>query len=490
MSVAMELQVWDALIVGSGAGGSAAAYSLVRAGEKVLMLEKGEYLPTDGSTLDVGKVFADGQFKNKQAWLDGQGRRFVPEEYYNVGGKTKWYGAALLRFAPHEFEADQDFFCLPWPIPYAAMSPWYDQAEELLQISHFDFEPDLQALIDRAFSDDAGWRPERLPLGLNKAILEHPDEARHFDGFASVSGQKSEAETSILKHIKDAPNFTLLTEKTVVSLNPASGNPTHITGVICSDNSRYSAKRIILAAGAMASPRLLQSHLIRTGMDRILPSSSVVGRNFKFHLNSALMAFSTTKKHDLLRKTAIFFNDDFPHSTVQCLGWMDGEILASQLPAIVPQLLVNALGVRALGFFITTEDGSNPDNRVVAATAPDEPAILDYRQDRLPASVKEHRNIIRSFSSRLRTAGMLPTHRAMGLSGTAHALGSMVTGCDPRTSVVDVHGQVHGLTGLYVADGSVLPRSSRVNPALSIYAWGLRLGDWLARDHASKAMLS
>jgi len=486
----MGKQQWDALIIGSGAGAAAAAYSLVHAGKSVLMLEKGEYLPTDGSTLDVGKVFAGGQFKNKQAWLDGQGRQFVPEEYYNVGGKTKWYGAALLRISPHEFEEDHDFACLPWPVAYSMMEPWYQQAEKILQVTHFDFEPDLIKLISRAFSAGSGWRYEHLPLGLNKTILEHPNEARHFDGFASATGQKSEAETSLLTSIKDAPNFTLLRGKTVASLVSTDDDPTEITGVVCADNSCYAAQWIILAAGAMASPRLLQHHLTHTGLDKILPSASLVGRNFKMHLNSALMAFSVTKKRDLLRKTAIFFNDAFPHSTVQCLGWLDGEILASQLPSFVPRFASNALGSRAMGFFITTEDGSSPKNRVVAATAPDEPAILDYRQDRLPASVKEHRNIIRSFSSRLRTAGMLPTHRAMGLSGTAHALGSMVTGCDPRTSVVDVHGQVHGLTGLYVADGSVLPRSSRVNPALSIYAWGLRLGDWLARDHASKAMLS
>jgi len=480
-NIIMHEPQWDALIIGSGAGGCAAAYSLVRAGKKVLMLEKGEYLPTDGSTLDVDKVFSEGRFKNKQAWLDGQGHRFVPVEYYNVGGKTKWYGAALLRFAPHEFEADADFSCLSWPIPYTTLEPWYEKAEELLHIRHFDFEPDLQALIDRKFSTGSGWRTEHLPLGLNKSILEHPNEARHFDGFASVTGDKSEAESSILRQIKNAPNFTLLTGKTVSSLISDSSDPAHITGVRCSDHSRYLANFVILAAGAMASPRLLQTHLIRTGLNRTLPSAPVVGRNFKFHMNSALIAFSPAKKHDLLRKTAIFFNDDLPHSSVQCLGWLDGEMLASQLPALLPRFVSNALGARALGFFITTEDGSSPENRIVAADRQDGPPVLDYDPQRLPASVTEHQAIIRSFSARLRSAGMLPTHRAMGLAGTAHALGSMLTGDDPKSSVVDVHGQAHGMRSLYVSDGSILPRSSRVNPALSIYAWGLRLGDWLAR---------
>jgi choline dehydrogenase-like flavoprotein len=59
-------------------------------------------------------------------------------------------------------------------------------------------------------------------------------------------------------------------------------------------------------------------------------------------------------------------------------------------------------------------------------------------------------------------------------------MGSMVTGTDPQQSVVDPHGKVHGMENLYVGDGSVLARASRVNPALTIYAWGLRLGDHLA----------
>jgi choline dehydrogenase-like flavoprotein len=52
----------------------------------------------------------------------------------------------------------------------------------------------------------------------------------------------------------------------------------------------------------------------------------------------------------------------------------------------------------------------------------------------------------------------------------------MITGSDPAKSVVDANGKVHGMENLYIGDGSVLPRASRVNPALTIYAWGLRLG--------------
>ncbi|MEO8159377.1 MAG: GMC oxidoreductase [Betaproteobacteria bacterium] len=264
-------------------------------------------------------------------------------------------------------------------------------------------------------------------------------------------------------------------------LHYADDNPAYITGVACADGSRYRADSVILAAGAMSSPRLLQDHLEASGLGERLPSAALVGANFKFHLNSALLGFSPFKKSDVLRKTAIFFNERFPHSTVQCLGWMDGGILATQLPAAVPQFIAMAMGARACGFFVTIEDGSHPANRIVSRGGHGGLPVLDYEFGRLPPAQAEHQNVIQAFEGALRTAGMLGVSRHVGLAGTAHALGSLVTGADPRTSVVDANGRVHGMRGLYVADGSVLPRTSRVNPALTIYAWGLRLGAHLTK---------
>ena len=79
---------------------------------------------------------------------------------------------------------------------------------------------------------------------------------------------------------------------------------------------------------------------------------------------------------------------------------------------------------------------------------------------------------------------------AIPITGTAHACGTLVAGRDPAQSVVDAGGRVHGMENLYVVDGSVLPRSSRVNPALTIYAWALRVASLLdsrARSHADIA---
>jgi choline dehydrogenase-like flavoprotein len=468
---------YDVIVIGSGAGGASVAYKLANAGKRVLLIEKGPFLPRNASTLDVKQVFVDGVFKNHVVWLDGEGREFVPGEFYNVGGKTKWYGAALFRFRPVEFEAEADYGLLGWPFGYETLKPYYDEATELLEITTFKNEPELQALLDKITTADPGWKLEPLPLGLSHEILSNPEEAKHFDGFASPSGYKSDSERNLIDHIRDKPNFTLLAGDPVAELIAAPGDPRTIMGVKCADGSTYEADAIVLAAGAMTSPRILQDHLHASGLT--LPCGDLVGANFKMHINSAVLGFSPFKDHDVLRKTAVLYNDKFPHSSMQCLGWIDGEILATQAPPEMPGFLDKILGKRAIGFWATTEDASSPQNRIISGGARGKP-IMDYSLDRIEKAKKEHEALIDAWIERLLGAGLIGFDKYMGMAGTAHALGSLVTGGDPKTSVVDPNGKVHGMERLYVGDGSPLPRASRVNPSLTIYAWGLRLGDYLA----------
>src|SRR5690606_11016968 len=125
-----------------------------------------------------------------EAWLDGRGRALMPEEHFNVGGKTKWYGAALLRFAPHEFEADPAHTCVAWPIRYADLEPYYTEAERLLGVRQLECEPDLERILDRVTRRCEGWESQPIPLALSPEITMQSEEARHFDGFASPRGLK------------------------------------------------------------------------------------------------------------------------------------------------------------------------------------------------------------------------------------------------------------------------------------------------------------
>jgi choline dehydrogenase-like flavoprotein len=477
----MTPRQYDAIVIGSGAGGTAAAYRLTLGGMNVALLEKGDHLPTDGSTLDIRRVVHEGAFLSREAWSDGRGRRITPEEHFNVGGKTKWYGAALLRFGDHEFVADPAHGCAGWPLAVSDLDPYYEEAERLLGVRTFACESDLARILGRVRAIDSRWRSSAIPLGLAAEIATDRAEAAHFDGFASVRNLKGEADRSILSLLRTHENFTLLVNADVRELIGSAQSPATVTGVRLADGRELLAPRVFLAAGALHSPRLLSRYLSTAGLQTELPAAAQVGRHLKLHLLTALVAISPRPKTDLLRKTVLLTHERFPHSSVQPLGF-DGELIATLVPKSVPSALRREIGKRAYGFFLQTEDGSDPRNRVVEDSNPSVLPVLDYDESRLPSARREHRAFTWSFQRVLARAGLPSFTRRVGLNGTAHACGSLTCGSTPSDSVVDADGRVHGMQGLYVVDGSVLPRSSRVNPSLTIYAWSLRVGDLVAQQ--------
>lgn len=469
-----------AVIVGSGAGGSAAAYQLARAGLRVVLVERGAVLPKDGSTLDFNRVVHRGEFKSHESWVDNRGRRFAPEEYFNLGGKTKWYGAALLRYGVHEFAAEPDYSCLEWPIGYEDMLPHYVEAERLLGVRAIEGEPDLRRLADRLVARNPAWSHQSLPMGLSADILDAPLEARHFDGFASVADLKSDGETSFLSRVRGMPNLSVRTGRAVTELLADPADTCRIGGVRLEDGTELRAQNVILAAGALHSPRLLQRFVDAHNLSTRLPCAASIGRNLKFHLLTAMIGISHRRMTDVIRKTRIFLNAELPHSSVQPLGF-DAELIGTLIPGFVPRAIARLLGDRAYGFFLQTEDGAHPDNRVIDGSPTAAlPPCIDYDPARTPVAAAEHRRLVRGFSAALAGTGMLAFSQRVGLAGTAHVSGTLVAGRDPTSSVVDREGRVHGIRSLYVVDGSILPRSSRVNPSLTIYAWALRTTELLA----------
>jgi choline dehydrogenase-like flavoprotein len=473
----MSPQRYDAIVIGSGAGGAAAAYRLVLAGLRVLVVEKGGHLPTDGSTLDIRRVVHQGEFLSREPWIDARGRPLAPEEHFNVGGKTRWYGAALLRFGEHEFDADASHDCAPWPIRFADLEPYYREAERLLHVGTFEREPDLARIVASLAPPGSEWHAQAMPMSLARNIGHYADEAAHFDGFASVRGLKLDAVTALLSRLDDRPTFTLMANAEVRSLVGLPSSPETIVGVRLTDGREYFAPRVLLAAGALHSPRLLWRHCIANGLDRELPAALSIGRHLKLHLLTAMVSIGTHRVGDLIRKTTVLVNERFPHSSVQPLGF-DAELIATLMPKAMPRFARRALAERAYGFFLQTEDGSDARNRVREGATP----VLDYDERRLSAALREHRAFTRALQVALLRSGLVSVTKRIGLNGTAHACGTLRCGNDPTSSVVDARGAVHGMRGLYVVDGSVLPRSSRVNPSLTIYAWALRAADLLARE--------
>lgn len=477
---------FDAVVVGSGAGGSAAAYKLAMAGQRVAIIEKGERLPRDASTLDIERVVHKGEFLGKEPWRDRNGNTLVPEEHFNVGGKTKWYGAALLRYGRHEFDADPAHHCLSWPFGYDELAPYYEEAESLLGVREFAPEHDLER-ITRGLTHD--WESMPLPLALAPTILNDPIEASRFDGFASVANLKGDAETSFLARLRGLPNASLIAGNAVTQLLPHAHGAQRIAGVRLADGTHLTSHAVLLAAGALHSPRLLQRYVSRYNLTDRIQSADAIGRFLKLHLLTAVVALSPSRKSDVIRKTRLLLNRRFPHSSIQPLGF-DGELISTLMPRGMPRWIARQLGQRAYGFFLQTEDGAHRDNRVYDPGI-GAPPVFDYDAERIASSANEHELLVSQFRRALLGAGLVAFSRRIGPTGTAHVSGTLVTGKDPASSVVNELGRVHGLESLYVADGSVLPRSGRVNPSLTIYAWGLRVGEKLGEQlrNASAAML-
>jgi choline dehydrogenase-like flavoprotein len=472
----------DVIVIGSGAGGAAAAHALAKQGLQVLVLEKGCELPRDGSTLDIDRVVHRGEFASRERWRGPRGEQLLPEEHFNLGGKTKWYGAALVRFSCREFEPEISYGARGWPFAQAELLPYYEQAERLLGVTTFPCENDLQLILKRLSQTEPTWVSSPLSLALSKDILKNQHEAAHFDGFASVLDLKGDAEVSFLASLRELPNVTIRCDAEVHRLLPAASDPGNVNGVQLENGEILRARAIVLAAGALHSPRLLARYVAAS--NPLLPIASHIGCNLKLHLLTAIVAVSPSRKSDLLRKTMMTVNQHFPHSSLQPLGF-DGELIGTLMPKIIPKGIARQLGDYAYGFFLQTEDGSDERNRVLELEDPETGKLvpmLDYDEKRLPQASFEHRRFVGAFRLSLLKLGIPSVGRRIGLNGTAHACGTLIAGHDAGASVVDSRGAVFDVTGLYVSDGSILPRISRVNPALSIYAWGLRLGALLGQQ--------
>ena len=127
---------YDVIIVGSGAGGGTLAHRLAPSGKRVLILERGDWLPREIENWDAAAVFVDNRYISTDTWHDKDGRAFQPQIHYFVGGATKLYGAALFRMRERDFgELRHHGGISPaWPIDYQTLEPYYTQAEQLYQV--------------------------------------------------------------------------------------------------------------------------------------------------------------------------------------------------------------------------------------------------------------------------------------------------------------------------------------------------------------------
>ena len=131
------MSAYDVIVIGSGAGGGTLVRHLAPSGKRILLLERGDWLPREPQNWSTADVFVDNRYISEDTWYDAEtAKQFQPQVHYFVGGATKLYGAALYRLREEDFGElrHHDGISPAWPIGYDEMEPYYTQAEQLYQV--------------------------------------------------------------------------------------------------------------------------------------------------------------------------------------------------------------------------------------------------------------------------------------------------------------------------------------------------------------------
>ena len=504
---------YDVAIIGSGAGGGTLAYTLASAGKKVLLLERGGFLPREKENWDPLAVVHHGRYNTKDMWLNQFGEQFNPHNHYWVGGNTKMYGAVLFRLRRQDFGVLKHHggTSPAWPLTYEDFAPWYTKAETLYSVhgqrgvdptdppgdpypfppvSH---EPRIQEVVDDI--GKLGLRPFPLPVGV-RLDEQHPERSQCIrcdtcDGFPCLVHAKADAHTTCVLPALTHPNVTLRTHAKVIRLQTdAAGRAvTRIDAEVNGVREEFGADIVVVSCGAINSAALLLSSVTDRFPDGLANSSGQLGRNYMCHLNSAVVSvgkkINPTKFQKTFGLNDFYFGEpgfEYPLGHIQMLGKMQKEMLAEGAPFFAPGLALDFIARHSIDWWLTSEDLPSSDNRVVV----DNGGIqLHYT----PNNEEGHRRLLDKLKKITHDIGtdfvVMPKHgflsQRIPLAGVAHQVGTARFGRDPKTSVLDTHCKAHDLDNLYVVDGSFFPSSAAVNPALTIIANALRVGEHIAQ---------
>ena len=512
---------YDVIVVGSGPGGASLVQRLAPTGKKILLLERGGYLPRERANWDAKTVFLDNKYQAAETWYNKAGGEFHPGLHYWVGGNSKVYGAALLRLRERDFGeiAHKDGLSPAWPLSYDVFEPYYGEAEALFHVhgqrgedstephcstpfphppvSH---EPHIATLSEGLAAQ--GLHPFHLPLGI---LLDEDKNGKAtptstcircdaFDGFPCLLNGKADAQVLCVDPTLAAhDNVTLLTGAYVEKLLTDAAGKT-VTGVQTQyerATETFSADLVVVACGALSSALLLLRSANTAHPNGLANGSDQVGRNYMRHNQSVLMALLKEPNDTVFQKTLAlsdyyFGADDYdyPLGLIQmCAKTFPAQIRAEALPewlSFAPNLPFEMMSRYSMDFWLSSEDIPLAENRV---SIRDGKVVLAETD----TNVEAHHRLRKKFEVAMTKLGAyekLLDHRIyfkkdMVLSATSHQAGTLRFGTDPKTSVLDTNCKAHEIDNLYVTDASFFPSIGAVNPTLTIIANALRVADHL-----------
>ena len=507
---------FDVIIIGSGAGGGTLAAHLAPSGKRILILERGDWLPREPENWITEEVFVKNRYVSPDLWRDKTGKTFQPGVHYYVGGATKMYGAALYRLRKEDFSErqHQDGISPAWPISYDELEPYYTQAEQMYQVhgargedpteppasapyphppvSH---EPRIAKLADDLAR--AGYRPFHSPCGImldeSRMPFSRCVRCIDCDGFPCLVHAKSDAEVLGVRPALKHSNVTLKTNAMVLKLatNPAG---TAVTQVVVNHEGQqetFEAGIVVVSCGAANSAKLLLMSANDQHPRGLANGSDQVGRNYMFHNSQAVLALSKEPNPTIYQKT-LGLNDfyfgmpgyEFPMGNIQMIGKSQAPMFRGEKPietALAPQWSLEMVARHAVDFWLSTEDLPRPENRVTIDA--EGQITLSYTPSNQVAKQKLYDKLKSMLNQLDMHDHLLPRNLYMkneiDLGGVAHQTGTCRFGSDPKSSVLDTNCKAHELDNLYVVDTGFFPSIGAVNPALTAMANALRVGDHL-----------
>ena len=507
------MENYDLIIIGTGAGGGTLLHQLKDTGKRILILERGGFLPREKQNWNSKEVFQNERYHTKEVWKTKEGKDLHPGTGYWVGGNTKVYGAALFRLRERDFEEihHEGGISPAWPLTYADFEPYYTAAEKLYQVhgkmgsdptepfrtedyayppvSH---EPRIQELHDALLK--AGHQPFNLPVAikLNEADpLNSPCiRCNTCDGYPCMIHAKSDADINCVRPSLAQKTTTLLINAQVEQLVTSQDGKRidHINVLVNGELVQFKAAIVVVACGAINSAALLLKSANENHPNGLANSSGQLGRNFMKHNNAAMLGVSLKENPTNFQKTLAcndyYFGDQdylYPMGHIQLLGKSDKEQVAPDAPFFTPGVVLSEMAGHSVDWWFTGEDLPDENNRVEIIDGQIQLAYTENNMTGFKRLIATWKDVL----ARIDTNHVFIPHdiylsKDIPLAGVAHQVGTARFGTDPKTSVLDINCKTHDIDNLYVVDGSFFPSIGAVNPSLTIMANAFRVAEHLS----------
>jgi choline dehydrogenase-like flavoprotein len=462
-----RLQV-DVCVVGAGAGGAVVAAELAEAGVRVALLEQGPAHDPDGFTARppemLGKLYRDGG----QTMTLGTPPVLLPLGR-GIGGTTLVNSGTCFRTPPHVLDRWATDFGLE--LDEASLRPCFERVERSLSVA--EVTPELaggNAAVARRGAERLGWshgylrRNAKGCVGSGVCVYGCPTSAKQHTGITYVP----RAEAAGAAVVTGADVHTV-----VVSGGQARGVEARLAG---GGRLAVEASAVVLAAGTIHTPRLLERNELGRG-------SGQLGRNLSLHPATATFALMDEVVDMARGVPQSFYVDEFAHEGVMLEGIAGPPAYAAMALPLTGERHAQAMAdYRNLAQFgLMVSDSSRGQVSWVAGRP-----VIRYDLD--DADLRRFRSGLARLQELFRAAGARDVYLPLPGDVTParaqrrhlklmafHPLGTARADARPAHGVVDGDLAVHGVEGVYVADGSVVPSSLGVNPQMTIMALATRL---------------